>query len=48
MASWLNDGNGTGFCLVDFDSEDHARGAVEALAPGARVGVYAVEFEASG
>ncbi len=27
----MNDGNGTGLCLVEFDTEDHARGAVEAL-----------------
>jgi hypothetical protein len=53
LASWMNDGNGTGLCLVDFDSEEHARDAVDALTAhgGPEViecGVYAVEFEASG
>jgi hypothetical protein len=49
----MNDGQGTGLCLVDFDCEQHARGAVETLTAqsGPEViecGVYAIEFEASG
>ena len=53
LASWMNDGNGTGLCLVEFETEEHARGAVEALTAhgGPEViewSVYAVEFEASG
>ena len=53
LASWMNDGNGTGLCLVEFDNEEHAREAVGSLTAhgGPEVlewGVYAVEFEASG
>ena len=53
LASWMNDGNGTGLCLVDFDSEENARSAIEALTASAgpeviERGVYAIEFEASG
>jgi hypothetical protein len=52
MASWMNDGNGTGLCLADFDSEEHARGAVAALTAhgGPEViecGVYPIELDGS-
>ncbi len=53
LASWLNDGVGNGLCIVEFDSEAHARAAVGPLtAVGGpaivECGVYAVEWEASG
>jgi hypothetical protein len=53
LASWLNDGNGTGVCLFEFEAEEHARAAVEALTPpGGPVaigtGVFAIELEAAG
>ena len=52
-AWWMNDSSETGLCLVEFDTEDHARGAVQALTAhgGPEViesGVYQIEFEASG
>jgi hypothetical protein len=31
--TWMNDGVGTGTCVVVFDSEDNARSAVSALTP---------------
>src|ERR1700722_6596429 len=31
FASWMNDGKGTGLCIVDFQSEVHPRAAVPAL-----------------
>jgi hypothetical protein len=48
--TWLNDGSGTGTCVVVFDTEDNARSAVEPLAPAngpavISAGVYAVEIE---
>jgi hypothetical protein len=48
--SWLNDGAGTGTCIVVFDSEDSARAAVGALTPAngpavLSVGISAVEIE---
>ena len=33
--TWMNDGVGTGTCVVVFDTEDHAKSAVTALTPGA-------------
>ena len=52
LASWMNDGEGTGLCLVEFDSENHALAAVPALTGhgGPEVtewGVCAVEVETS-
>jgi hypothetical protein len=49
--SWLNDGAGTGICIVLFDSEDNAKAAVAPLTPTngpevLSVGVSAVEIEA--
>lgn len=32
-ATWMNDGVGTGTCVVVFDSEDNAKSAVTALTP---------------
>ena len=48
----MNDEEGTGLCVVDFDSEQHARAAVPALTwhVGPEViewGVYALEIEAT-
>jgi hypothetical protein len=48
---WMNDGLGTGACLVVFDTEENARSAVGPLtAPGGpeviTCGVYEVEIEA--
>ena len=45
--TWLNDGSGTGTCVVVFDTEDNARSAVEPLTPAngpavISAGVYAV------
>jgi hypothetical protein len=31
--TWMNDGVGTGTCVVVFDSEDNAKSAVTALTP---------------
>lgn len=31
---WMNDGRGTGTCLVVFDREEHANGAVVTLTSG--------------
>jgi len=31
--TWMHDGEGTGTCMVLFDTEDNARAAVGALAP---------------
>ena len=47
---WMNDGAGTGTCVVVFDTEDHAQSAVTFLAPvgGPQLltnGVYEVEIE---
>ena len=52
MASRMNDGEGTGLCVIEFDSEVHARKAVPAVTPHGgpdfvEWGVYSVEFEAS-
>jgi hypothetical protein len=54
LASWMNDGQRTGLCLVEFDSKQHARGALDTLTVTAHgrpevieCGVYAIEFEAS-
>jgi hypothetical protein len=52
MATWMNDGEGTGLCVIEFDSEVHAREAVPAVTPHGgpefvEWGVYSVEFEAS-
>ena len=49
--SWLNDGAGTGTCIVVFDSEDNAKAAVAPLTPTSgpallSVAVSAVEIEA--
>jgi hypothetical protein len=49
--TWLNDGAGTGTCVVTFDTEDQARAAVGPLTPAAgppviTCGVYEVEVEA--
>jgi hypothetical protein len=30
---WMNDGTGTGICIVEFDTEQHAEEAVGPLAP---------------
>ncbi len=48
---WMNDGAGTGTCVVVFDTEDNARSAIAALTPagGPAVtssGVSEVEVEA--
>ena len=53
LASWLNDGNGTGVCLFEFDTEEHAQSAIAALTPpGGPVmigsGVFSIELEAAG
>ena len=47
----MNDGVGTGMCMVVFDTEDDAKAAVTALTPpgGPAVissGIYNVEIEA--
>jgi hypothetical protein len=47
---WLNDGSGTGTCVVVFGSEDDARAAVAPLTPAngpavVSAGVYEVEIE---
>lgn len=48
---WMNDGTGTGTCVVVFDTEDNAKSAIAPLTPagGPAVissGVTAVEVEA--
>jgi hypothetical protein len=53
LASWLNDGEGTGVCLFEFDAEENARAAMEALTPpGGPVaigsGIFVIELEAAG
>ena len=53
LASWLNDGNGTGVCLFEFDVEENARSAMALLTPpGGPVaigsGVFAIELETAG
>jgi hypothetical protein len=50
-ATWMNDGVGTGLCIVVFDTEEHAQAAVTPLTPpgGPAVitsGIYQVEVEA--
>ena len=30
---WMNDGSGTGTCTVVFDTEEHAKAAIEPLTP---------------
>lgn len=50
-ATWMNDGAGTGLCVVVFDTEEHAKAAVTPLTPanGPTViasGIYEVEVEA--
>jgi hypothetical protein len=47
---WMNDGAGTGACVVVFDSETHARNAIDSLTPAGSPpiltsGVYEVELE---
>jgi hypothetical protein len=49
-ATWMNDGVGTGLCIVVFDNEEHAKAAVAPLTPpsGPAViisGIYEVEVE---
>jgi len=48
--TWLNDGTGTGTCVVVFGTEDNARAAVAPLTPAngpavLSAGVHAVEGE---
>lgn len=52
LASWMNDGVGSGMCHVQFDTEAHALAALGPLTtgPGPEIvsaGVYEVEYEAS-
>jgi hypothetical protein len=47
---WMNDGVGTGTCVVVFDSESHAKAAVDPLTPEGdppiiTCGVHEVEVE---
>jgi hypothetical protein len=47
---WLNDGAGTGTCVVVFDTELQARSAIESLTPAGgppvlAIGVHEVEAE---
>jgi hypothetical protein len=47
---WMNDGAGTGTCVVLFDSELHARNAIDSLTPAGgppviTSGVHEVELE---
>jgi len=49
--TWMNDGVGTGTCVVVFDTKDNANSAVTTLTPAAgpaviSSGVYEVEIEA--
>jgi hypothetical protein len=49
--TWMNDGAGSGTCIVVFDTEEKARAAVGPLTPAAgppvvSCGVYEVEIEA--
>jgi hypothetical protein len=48
---WMNDGAGTGICVVVFDTEVHAKSAIEPLTPAGgppiiSTGVHEVEVEA--
>ena len=48
---WMNDGSGTGTCIVVFDTEEHATAAIVPLTPAAgppviRSDVHEVEAEA--
>jgi hypothetical protein len=48
---WMNDGAGTGTCVVVFDNRDHAESAIEPMTPAAgppviSAGVHKVEIEA--
>ncbi len=50
-ALWLNDGSGTGTCIVVFDTEQDAAGGLAVLTrdggpPTRRAGVHEVEAEA--
>ncbi len=47
---WLNNGSGTGTCIVVFDTEEHARAGIIRLTPAGgppvlRSDVHEVEFE---
>ena len=49
--TWMNDGAGTGTCIVAFETEDQAQAAVGPLTPSVgppviTCGVYEVEMEA--
>jgi hypothetical protein len=49
--TWMNDGAGTGTCVVAFDTEDNAKSALSPLTPAVgppviSSGVYEVEIEA--
>ena len=49
-ATWLNDGAGTGVCIVVFDTEEHAeKGIMSLIDPGGppviSSAIYAVEIE---
>jgi len=49
-AIWMNDGAGTGTCVVIFDTEDHAQTAIVPLTPSGgppiiASGVHEVEVE---
>jgi len=48
---WMNDGAGTGTCVVVFDTEDNAKSAISVLTPAVgppviASGVHRVEIEA--
>jgi hypothetical protein len=50
-ATWMNDGVGTGLCIVVFDTEEHAKAAVTPLTPPSgpamiTCAIYKVEVEA--
>jgi hypothetical protein len=50
-AVWMNDGVGTGMCMVVFDTEEHAKAAITALTPPVgpamiSTDIYEVEIEA--
>ncbi len=50
-AMWMNDGAGTGTCVIVFDTEDDARSAIAPLTPAGgptviRCGITEVEIEA--
>jgi hypothetical protein len=47
---WMNDGAGTGTCVIAFDTEDHAKSAIIPLTPAGGPalisrGVHEVEME---